>query len=218
MPSPSSAVEDDAGQVLEVDLVHDAGAGRHDPEVPKRLLAPAQEPVALAVALELELGVALERVRPAEDVGDLTEWSMTSSTGWSGLILRGVAAERPHRVAHRGQVDDGRHAGEVLQEHPAGLNCDLRVRLGARVPPGQRLDVVGGDVRAVLGAQQVLQQDLQAERQVGRPGHRVKAVDLVAGPPGPPTVSVPRASKLFAVIVLPSCCPARAPSRRGTAS
>jgi hypothetical protein len=56
--------------VLDVDLVHDAGAGRDDLEVVERGLAPAQELVALAVALVLELDVALEGVRRAEDVGD----------------------------------------------------------------------------------------------------------------------------------------------------
>jgi hypothetical protein len=43
-------------------------------------------------------------------------------------------------------------------------------------------DVLGRDVGAVLGAQQVLEQDLEAERQVGRPGHRVETVDLEAAP------------------------------------
>jgi hypothetical protein len=71
--------------VLDVDLVHDAGARRHDLEVVERGLAPAQELVALAVALVLELDVALERVRrPKTSV--ITEWSMTSSAGASGLI------------------------------------------------------------------------------------------------------------------------------------
>ena len=57
------AGEDHAGQVLDVDLVHDAGARRDDLEVVERGLAPAQELVALAVALVLDLDVALERVR-----------------------------------------------------------------------------------------------------------------------------------------------------------
>jgi hypothetical protein len=57
-----------AGEILEVDLVHDAHAGRHHAEVRQRLLAPLQELVALLVALELELevvllgGLAVERV------------------------------------------------------------------------------------------------------------------------------------------------------------
>ena len=55
--------EDHAGEVLDVDLVHDAGARRHDPEVVERRLPPAQELVALAVALVLDVDVALERVR-----------------------------------------------------------------------------------------------------------------------------------------------------------
>ena len=44
--------------------------GRDDLELVERGLAPAQELVALAVALVLELDVALERVGAAEDVGD----------------------------------------------------------------------------------------------------------------------------------------------------
>ena len=64
------AGEDGAGQVLDVDLVHDAGAGRDDLEVVEGALAPAQELVALAVALVLDLDVALEGLGSAEDVGD----------------------------------------------------------------------------------------------------------------------------------------------------
>ncbi len=55
------AAEHDLREVFEVDLVHDAGAGRHDAEVLERLLAPAQELVALAVALVLALHVVHER-------------------------------------------------------------------------------------------------------------------------------------------------------------
>ena len=46
----------------------DAGARRHDAEVVEGALAPAQELVALAVALELELDVLLEGIGVAEVV------------------------------------------------------------------------------------------------------------------------------------------------------
>jgi hypothetical protein len=46
--------EDDAGEVFEIDLVADAHAGRHGGEVAEGGLAPLEEGVALAVALELE--------------------------------------------------------------------------------------------------------------------------------------------------------------------
>jgi hypothetical protein len=45
---------DDLGEVLEVDLVDDAGRGRDDAEVGEGALAPLEELIALAVALELE--------------------------------------------------------------------------------------------------------------------------------------------------------------------
>ena len=43
--------------MLEVDLVADAGCGRNDAEVVEGVLAPLEERVALAVALEVALGV-----------------------------------------------------------------------------------------------------------------------------------------------------------------
>ena len=69
-PAARAAGHDHPRQVLDVDLVHDAGARRHDLELAQRLLAPAQELEPLAVAVELQVHVALERVRPAEHVGD----------------------------------------------------------------------------------------------------------------------------------------------------
>src|SRR5690606_8491888 len=61
---------DTAGEVLKVDLVDDAGARGHHLEVVEGGLAPAQELVALAVALVLERGVALKSVGAAEDIND----------------------------------------------------------------------------------------------------------------------------------------------------
>ena len=55
------AQEHALGQILEVHLMHDADVRRHHAEIVERLLPPAQELVALAVALEFELA----RSRPA---------------------------------------------------------------------------------------------------------------------------------------------------------
>ena len=52
------------GQVFQVDLMADAGAGRHDLEIVEGAAAPAQELVALLVALVLELDVLARRRRP----------------------------------------------------------------------------------------------------------------------------------------------------------
>jgi hypothetical protein len=75
-----------------------------------------------------------------------------------GLCL---AAELDHGIAHGGQVDDCGHAGEVLQDDARRGEGDLGVGLSLGVPVEQRVDVLAGDVYAVLVAQQVLQQDAQ---------------------------------------------------------
>src|SRR4029453_472484 len=58
--------EDDSREVLQVDLVHDAGVWRHDPEVLECVLSPAEEGIAFPVARELEPGVEVGGVRLGE--------------------------------------------------------------------------------------------------------------------------------------------------------
>ena len=159
----------------------DPGVRGHDREVVERVLAPAQERVALVVALELALGVDLEGVARAEHV-DLDGVVDHELGRRQRVDLRGVAAQLGDRVAHRGEVDDRGHAGEVLHQHARGREGDLLARLRLRVPARERLDVLGAHRTIALGAQQVLEQDLQRERQAGDVEallQRVQPVDLV---------------------------------------
>jgi hypothetical protein len=173
------AVEHDPGEVLDVDLVDDAGTGRDDLELVERGLAPAQELVPLLVAPVLELHVALEGVRPAEHVRDHRVVDDQLGRG-ERIDPRRVTAQVADRLPHGRQVDDARYAREVLHEDPRGGELDLDARVGGRFPAAQRPDVVGGDVRAVLGAEQVLQENLQAVRQAVVPVHGVDPVVLIA--------------------------------------
>ena len=173
--------EDHAREVLEVDLVDDARVGRDDLEALEGALAPAQERVALLVALELLLGVEAEGVAGAEHV-DLHRVVDDQLGGHQRVDLGRVAAQVGHRVAHRGEVDDGGHAREVLHHDARGREGDLLGGLGVVVPLGQRLDVLGADADAVLVAEQVLEQDLQGEgqaRDVELRLQRVQPEDLV---------------------------------------
>ncbi len=154
--------EDNAGEVLEVDLVTDAHAGGHGAEVAEGGLAPLEEGVALAVALELEEGVRVVGARGAKLV-DLDRMVDDELGRYEGIHALGIAAEGFDGVAHRAQVDDGGNAGEVLHEHACGHVSDLAAWLGLGVPVGEELDVGGGDVDAVFAAQQVFKQDLETE-------------------------------------------------------
>ena len=153
-------------QVLEVDLVADAGAGRHHAEVVEGACAPAQELVALLVALVLDLDVLLEGVGRAEEI-DLHGMVDDEVDRHQRVDLGGVAAQPLHGVAHGGKVDDGRHAGEVLHQHAGRPIGDL-TRGGLVLQPlDHGADVVGLDAAAVLVAQQVLDQHLEGEGQLG---------------------------------------------------
>ena len=99
-----------------------------------------------------------------------------------GSTLRGVAAEAGDRVAHRGEVGDRGHAGEVLHQHARGHELQLAVAGLLRRPAavGDGADVVGGYVDAVFAPQQILHQDAQRIRQhAGVADDRVEPEDVV---------------------------------------
>jgi hypothetical protein len=156
---------DGLGEVFEVHLVADAGARGHDAEVVERVLAPLEEDVALHVALVFAVHVHLEGARVAEFV-DHHRMVDDEVHGVQRVDLVGVAAERHDPVAHRGEVDDRRHAGEVLHQHAGGAVGDLaRVLAALRGPVGEGADVVHADGLAVLEAQHVLEHDLERRGQ-----------------------------------------------------
>ena len=154
--------DDALGQVLEVDLVDDAGGGRHDGEVIEGLLSPLQELVALAVALELALGVELEGRRVAEGV-DLDGVVDDEVHGHERVDLFRVAPHVLHRAPHRREVHDGRHPGKVLHHHPRRKVGELPAyRLG---PIGERLDVFLRDELAAGVSQEGFEHHPDRERQ-----------------------------------------------------
>ena len=179
--------EDDAGEVLKIDLVADAHAGRNDGEVAKSRLAPLEEGVALAVALELEERIC--RVgRGRAVLVDLDGVVDDEFGGREGIDALGIAAESLDGVAHGGEIDDGGNAGEVLHEDAGGHVGDLAAGLGFCVPVGEEFDVGGGDVDSVFAAQQVFEQNLEAEgeaREVeaarGESGKAIDGVGAAAG-------------------------------------
>ena len=114
----------------------DAGVRRHDAEVVEGLLRPAQQLVALVVAVELQLGVEAEGVGAAEDVGD--DRVVDDQLGRDERVDPAwVAAQVGHGVTHRHQIHHTRHPGEVLHQHPGRRELDLGAAL-RRADPRRR--------------------------------------------------------------------------------
>ena len=164
--------------MFQIHLVDDASARRDDAEVLEGRLPPPQELVALPVAVVLDAHVGLQGVGDAELLDDDGVVDDHLCRG-ERIDLVGVPTEVGDGFSHGGEVDDARHPGEVLHDDARRGELDLMGGLSGGVPLAKSRDLVGSDVGTVLGAQQILQKDLQAVRKVGGTGNGVDVVDLV---------------------------------------
>ena len=155
----------------------DAGAGRHHAEIVERALRPFEEFVALLVLPVFLVDVLLERLIVAEE-GDRDRVVDDEIDRHQRIDLLGIAAEFLHGVAHGGEIDHRRHAGEILHQHARRAEGEFMVRGLGLEPFGEGLDVVLGHRAPVFVAQQVFQQHLHRERQAG---NALEAVFLGGG-------------------------------------
>ena len=159
--------ENHARQVFQIHLMADAGVWGHHLEILEAFLAPAEESVALDVALKFEFGVEGERIRSAEFV-HLHRMIDHQFGGQQRIDALRIAAQGADGFAHGRQIHDRRHAGEVLQQHPRGHEGDFFVGLGLGIPLREGANVGGVDEARVFIAQQVFEQHFHREGKPGR--------------------------------------------------
>ena len=140
----------------------DAGARRDDAEVLERLLAPAEEGIALAVARHLQRDVLPERLGRAEVI-DHHRVVDDEIDRRERIDAAGVAAEGGHRGAHRGEVHHRGYARKILHQHAGRAVGDFARAAPLFQPASHCADVVDGDAATVFEAEQVLQQDFEGE-------------------------------------------------------
>ena len=162
---------DALAEIFQIYLMADAGAGGHDTEIVECLLAPAQEGVALAVALELDVDVGGERLGGAEGIDHDGVINDEVDRDQRVDLLR-LATEAKNTVPHRGEVDHAGHAGEILHQDSGRLERHLGGGAGAGQPAGDRLRIGDAIGFAVLEPQHVFEQNLQAHRQAGHVANR----------------------------------------------
>ena len=144
-------VKHHAGEVFNIHLVHNAGSGRHHAEVGKRLGSPPQELITLFIAFVFNVDVGGQSVRVAESLNDHRVVNH-HLCGVQRVHLVGVTAKSFHRFTHGGKVNHTRDTSKVLHQHPGRGELDLNAWFCSGIPVGNSLNMLCGDVRAVLGA------------------------------------------------------------------
>lgn len=142
----------------------DAGARRHDLQIVERGRAPFEEFVAFGIACIFDGDIGIERICRA---GLICHDAMIDYQVDRYLRIdpRRIGAPPVHGVAHGGQIDNARNPGEVLHQHAGRTVLDLARGAIVLLPFDEGADVIHRDRSAVLEAQEVFQQHLEAEGQ-----------------------------------------------------
>ena len=140
----------------------DAGVRRHHAEVLESRLSPTQERVAFLVAFEFDDVIEIKGIRGAVVI-DLHGMVDDQFSRCLRIDAGRGATEFDNSVAHRGEIDDGRYAGEILQDDTTRGERNFGARGCMRIPVRERQDVVACDIAPVFMAQQIFQQDLEGE-------------------------------------------------------
>ena len=126
--------------------------------------APAQECIALAIALDLEPHIALQRVGAAGVIHH--HRVVDDEIHRHGRIdAPRVAAQPHHGVAHRRHVAHERNARRIDHQHARRLETDFALGAALFQPRGNRFDVLRGGGAFGMLTQQIFQHDLERIRQ-----------------------------------------------------
>ena len=106
----------------------DATSRRDDPHVVKRVARPLEEREALAVAIGLDGEVVGDGTRAPGDVG---RHGVVDDERAGDARVHGprVSPALDHGVSHGREVNEHRHAREVLEKHAGRHELDLLARL-----------------------------------------------------------------------------------------
>ena len=113
--------------------MHNAGIRRNDSHVAECDLSPSQERITLLIAQEFQFRIQRKRLHIAEII-HLHGMVDDQFCGLQRIDQRWIAAQVLHRIAHCGEIDDGRDTGEILHQDAAGSERDFLVRFRVAVP------------------------------------------------------------------------------------
>ena len=116
--------ENNAREILDIDLMNDPGRWRDDAEVTERCLTPSQKCVALSVSAVLQLRIILQRLRLTEVIHH-DRVIDNQIRGRKRVDPVRISLQAGHGFTHRREIHHRRHTGEVLHQHAGRRESNL---------------------------------------------------------------------------------------------
>lgn len=126
----TTAVENDAGEVLQVDLMDNTSSRRDDSQVLEGLGSPLKELEALLITFHFELLVDVQS-RSGSKLIDLNGVINNQIDRDSGVDQVGISAQSLGGISHGRQIDDSRDSSEILKNDTSRLELNLSGGLGS---------------------------------------------------------------------------------------
>jgi hypothetical protein len=147
-------------------LVNNTDSGRNDLESLESLLAPLEEFVALAIPLEFEVEVLLERVGGAGEV-DLDGVIDNEIDGNKRFDELGAFVHSFNRTTHGGEVHQKGDSGKILKDDPGDNERNFFGSRSLGIPIDEIFDVLLGDTLSIAVAEKGFEDDTDRNRELG---------------------------------------------------
>lgn len=159
-------VENNTREVLEIDLMDDTRARRHDLEVVESLGAPLEELEAFAVTSELETLVCFTGIANARGIN--LNGVINDEINWAERVdLAGVTTETLHGITHGSEIDYSGYTSEILEDDTGGAEGNLGIVLRGLLPVEDGLNVVLLDAEVVAVTDGTLEEHADRVREGG---------------------------------------------------
>lgn len=154
--------KDSSGEIFQVNLMADTGAGRDGQEVLEGGLTPLEEFESFVVSFEFNSFVSFSGISSLGNI-DLNGVINNQIDGNQGVDLLGITSKSGHSVSHSSQIDNTGDTSEILQKNSSRLERNFDTFSAGLGPIKNLFNISGFDVEFITVSKGTFEEDSDGE-------------------------------------------------------